>query len=38
VLDVWEQMDTGLIADEGQAFDEAERRVRERHQQAEGAS
>lgn len=38
VLDVWEQMDTGLISDEGQAFDEAERRVRERHQQAEGAS
>ncbi|MBI5764437.1 MAG: hypothetical protein HZA51_13020 [Planctomycetes bacterium] len=31
VLDVWEQMDTGLIADAGQAFDEADRRVRERH-------
>jgi hypothetical protein len=31
VLDVWEQMDTGLIADAGHAFDEADRRVRERH-------
>ncbi len=38
VLDVWEQMDTGLMKDAGQAFDEADRRVRERHQaQAEGA-
>jgi hypothetical protein len=38
VLDVWEQMDTGLMKDSGQAFDEADRRVRERHQaQAEGA-
>jgi len=37
VLDVWEQMDTGLIQDAGHAFDEADRRVRERHQaQAEG--
>ncbi len=35
VLDVWEQMDTGLIADAGQAFDEAERRVRERHKASE---
>jgi hypothetical protein len=35
VLDVWEQMDTGLIADAGQAFDEADRRVRERHKAAE---
>lgn len=37
VLDVWEQMDTGLIQDAGAAFDEADRRVRERHQAAEGA-
>ncbi len=36
VLDVWEQMDTGLIKDAGEAFDEADRRVRERHQAAEG--
>ena len=35
VLDIWEQMDTGLIDDEAQAFDEADRRVRERHQAAE---
>lgn len=35
VLDVWEQMDTGLISDGGQAFDEADRRVRERHKAAE---
>jgi hypothetical protein len=32
VLDVWEQMDTGLLGDAAQAFDEADRRVRERHQ------
>jgi hypothetical protein len=37
VLDVWEQMDNGLIADSTQAFDEADRRVRERHKSAEGA-
>ena len=37
VLDVWEQMDTGLIEDAGQAFDEADKRVRERHKSAEGA-
>lgn len=37
VLDIWEQMDTGLIADPNQAFDEADRRVRERHKNAEGA-
>lgn len=36
VLDIWDQMDTGLIQDEGEAFDEADRRVRERHQAAEG--
>jgi uncharacterized membrane protein len=35
VLDVWEQMDTGLIQDAGSAFDEADRRVRERHKAAE---
>lgn len=35
VLDVWEQMDTGLIGDAGQAFDEADRRVREKHRAAE---
>jgi hypothetical protein len=29
-------MDTGLIGDAGQAFDEADRRVRERHKAAEG--
>lgn len=37
VLDIWEQMDTGLIADSNEAFDEADRRVRERHEAAEGA-
>ena len=36
VLDVWEQMDTGLMKDTSEAFDEADRRVRERHQAAEG--
>ena len=37
VLDIWDQMDTGLIKDSGEAFDEADRRVREGHQAAEGA-
>jgi hypothetical protein len=37
VLDIWDQMDTGLMKDAGEAFDEADRRVRERHQAAEGA-
>ena len=37
VLDVWEQMDTGLIQDSGQAFDEADRRVRERHKENRAA-
>lgn len=37
VLDVWEQMDTGLIEDPNHAFDEADKRVRERHKSAEGA-
>ncbi len=36
VLDIWDQMDTGLIRDTAQGFDEADRRVRERHQAAEG--
>lgn len=29
VLSIWEKMDTGLIADKTEAFDEADRRVRE---------
>ena len=29
VLNVWDQMDTGLIKDKAEAFDEADRRVRE---------
>jgi hypothetical protein len=29
VLKVWEQMDTGLIKDTSEAFEEADRRVRE---------
>mgnify|MGYP001412366078 CR=1 FL=1 len=29
VMDIWEKMDTGLIADQAEAFDEADRRVRE---------
>jgi len=37
VMDIWEQMDTGLITDPAQGFDEADRRVRERHKSAEGA-
>ncbi|HWL94357.1 MAG TPA: hypothetical protein VNT79_12570 [Phycisphaerae bacterium] len=36
VLDIWEQMDTGLVKDTHQAFEEADRRVRERHKAAEG--
>lgn len=36
VLDIWDQMDTGLIRDSAEGFDEADRRVRERHQAAEG--
>ena len=31
VMDVWEKMDTGAITDQTEAFDEADRRVRERH-------
>jgi hypothetical protein len=37
VLDIWDQMDTGLMKDANEAFDEADRRVRERHKAAEGA-
>jgi hypothetical protein len=36
VLDIWEKMDTGLIADKTEAFDEADRRVREQQSLAEG--
>ena len=36
VLDIWDQMDTGLMKDRTEAFDEADRRVRERHKSAEG--
>jgi hypothetical protein len=35
VMDIWEKMDTGLIADEHEAFDEADRRVREQQTPAE---
>jgi hypothetical protein len=31
VLKVWEQMDAGAITDTAEAFDEADRRVREKH-------
>lgn len=31
VMNVWEKMDTGAITDAAQAFDEADRSVRERH-------
>ncbi len=31
VLNVWEKMDAGAITDPGEAFDEADRSVRERH-------
>ncbi|MEE8170143.1 MAG: hypothetical protein V3T70_06315 [Phycisphaerae bacterium] len=30
VLDMWDRLDTGLIKDESEAYDEADRRVRER--------
>ncbi|MBX3395696.1 MAG: hypothetical protein KF841_10045 [Phycisphaerae bacterium] len=36
VLDIWDQMDTGLVKDKDQAFEEADRRVRERHKASEG--
>jgi hypothetical protein len=31
VMNVWEKMDTGVISDKTEAFDEADRSVRERH-------
>ena len=36
LLKVWNDLDAGLIRDSGAAFDEAERRVRERQQASEG--
>ncbi len=36
LLKIWSDMDAGLIKDTGAAFDEAERRVREREKAAEG--
>lgn len=35
LLKVWNDMDAGLIKDSGAAFDEAEKRMRERHKAAE---
>ena len=34
VMDVWEKLDRGAIGDAGEAFDEADRRVREQQQAA----
>ena len=31
VMNVWEKMDTGVLTDKAEAFDEADRSVRERH-------
>jgi hypothetical protein len=36
VMNVWEKMDAGVISDKNEAFDEADRSVRERHAAAEG--
>ncbi len=36
VLNVWEKMDAGTITDTGEAFDEADRTVREKHAAPEG--
>ncbi|MBN1347567.1 MAG: hypothetical protein JXQ73_33055 [Phycisphaerae bacterium] len=36
VMDIWEKMDAGDLADASEAFDEADRRVRERKSAAEG--
>lgn len=36
VLDVWEKMDAGTIADAKEAFEEADRSVREKHAAPEG--
>ena len=35
VMDIWEKMDTGLISDKTEAFDEADRRVLEQQMPAE---
>jgi hypothetical protein len=35
VMDIWEKMDTGDLEDAGEAFDEADRRVREQKSAAE---
>lgn len=35
VMDIWDKMDTGLIQDRSEAFDEADRRVREQQSMAE---
>jgi hypothetical protein len=35
VMDIWEKMDTGLMQDQSEAFDEADRRVREQQMPAE---
>ncbi len=35
VMDIWEKMDAGAIEDAGEAFDEADRRVREQKRPAE---
>lgn len=36
VLDVWEQVDRGVILNPSEAYDEADRRVRDRQRSAEG--
>ncbi len=36
VMGVWEKMDAGALTDSAEAFDEADRRVRERHAAPEG--
>lgn len=36
VMDIWEKLDRGEIADESEGFHEADRRTRERQQAAEG--
>lgn len=36
VMGVWEKMDAGALTDTAEAFDEADRRVRERHAAPEG--
>ena len=36
VMNVWEKLDNGAISDAGEAFDEADRTVRERQAQPEG--